>query len=95
MKISLEEVQKIARLARIELTTQEQQRYAETISAVLEYMTILNEVSTDGVEPTYQITGLSNVTRPDIAEPCPIRQELLEQMPVMEEGDLRVPAVFE
>lgn len=95
MSITIEEVKKIAELARIELTPDEERRHAETISAVLDYMKILNEVDTSGVEPTFQVTGLKNVFRQDIIEPCTIVKELVGQMPQMENDELVVPEVFE
>ena len=95
MSISIEEVHKIARLARIELTPTEQSRHAVTISAVLDYMRVLDQVNTDGIEPTYQVTDLQNVIREDIARACPIRQELLAAMPALENDELQVPPVFE
>lgn len=95
MSISIEEVKKIAELARIELTPVEEKRHAETISAVLDYMKILNEVDTSGVEPTFQVTGLTNVFRQDTIEPCAFVAELVGQMPQAENGELVVPEVFE
>lgn len=95
MAISIAEVEKIAGLARLALTEAEKRRYAETISAVLDYMKILNEVDTDGVEPTYQVTGLQNVMRQDKAIDCDIGDKLIAQMPEVEKQELAVPAVFE
>jgi len=95
MSISVEEVKKIARLARIELTPEEEKRHAETISAVLDYMKILNEVGTTGVEPTFQVTGLQDVTRIDEAKDSQIVEELIAQMPKVKERELEVPGVFE
>lgn len=94
MSLTPAEVKKIAQLARIELTPEEEQRHAETISAVLDYMKILNEVDTTGVEPTFQVTGLSNVTRPDEVKVSPLRDKLLAQMPKLETEELVVPGVF-
>ena len=95
MTISIDEVRKIAQLARIELTPEEEQRHAETISAVLDYMKILNEVDTAGVEPTFQVTGLENVYREDEVKPSSLRDKLLKQMPALEKEELVVPGVFE
>ncbi|MDD2758360.1 MAG: Asp-tRNA(Asn)/Glu-tRNA(Gln) amidotransferase subunit GatC [Patescibacteria group bacterium] len=92
--ISLEEVKKIARLARIKLTPAEERRHAATMTAVLDYMKILNEVNTDDVEPTAQVTGLSNVMREDIAVPADNKKELMAQMPEVYAGELKVPGVF-
>lgn len=95
MSISIDEVKKIAELARIELTPFEEKRHAETISVVLEYMKILNEVNTSDVEPTFQVTGLSNVFRQDSVETCAFRSELIAQMPEVAGDKLVVPEVFE
>jgi len=95
MSLTIEEVKKIAQLARIELTKKEEKRHAETISAVLDYMKILNEVNTAGVEPTCQVTGLEDVWREDVVHDCKIVKELLDQMPEIKDNELVVPAVFE
>lgn len=94
MSLSIEEVKKIAQLARIKLSPEEEQRYAVTISAVLDYMSILNEVDTKGVEPTFQVTGLENVVREDIVRQSDLQKELMAQMPQVEDGELVVPAIF-
>lgn len=95
MSISAEELKKIAQLARIKLTPDEEKRYAETISVVLDYMKILNEVDTAGVEQTSQVTGLEDVVRADVPRDCKIVKELLAQMPEVENNELVVPGVFE
>jgi aspartyl-tRNA(Asn)/glutamyl-tRNA(Gln) amidotransferase subunit C len=94
MSLTIAEVKKIAQLSRIYLTPEEEQRYAVTISAVLEYMTILNEVDTSQVEATTQVTGLEDVLRVDEVIESPIKKELIAQMPSIEHDELMVPAVF-
>lgn len=95
MALTAAEVKKLAQLARITLTPDEQARYAETISAVLDYMKILNEVDTKNVEPTFQVTGLKDVWREDVVKDSKITKELIEQMPRREDQELLVPGVFE
>ncbi len=94
MSLSIEEVKKIAKLARIELTADEEKRHASTISTVLDFVNTLNEVNTDGVEPTAQVTGLEDVVREDLVVNSKIKKELLNQMPQVSVGLLKVPAVF-
>lgn len=94
MAISIEEVRKIARLARIKLTPEEEKRHTETISVVLDYMKMLNEVDTTDVEPTAQVTGLINVCREDEVAGCVANEELKNAWPEREENELKVPAVF-
>ena len=94
MSLSIEEVRKIAQLARLKLNPAEEIRHAATISTVLEFVAQLNEVDTEGVEPTAQVTGLEDVTREDIPRDCVYKKELLAQMPKVENNLLQVPAVF-
>ncbi len=60
-----EEVQHIAKLARIELTPESHEHMKRDLASVLEYIALLDGVDTSGVEPLYQVTGLQNQTRPD------------------------------
>lgn len=64
-KITLTDLEHIAKLARIELTDAEKDIFLPQLGSVIEYFDILNQVNTDNVEPTYQINNLSNVVRPD------------------------------
>lgn len=59
------EVEHIAKLARIELTDQMRERMKRDLSHVLDYIALLDEADTSGVQPLYQVTGLQNRTRPD------------------------------
>ncbi len=95
MNLSSEEIRKIATLARLKLSAAEEARYATTISAVLDYMTILNEVDTTGVEPTSQVTGLTDVTRPDTVVDSGLSAALIKRFPDVKHDQLVVPAVFE
>lgn len=95
MAITLEEVKKLANLARIKLTPEEEKRHTETISAVLDYMKLLNEVDTANIPPTDQIAGLEDVVRPDEPKKSSYRNELIKMMPEIEGEELVVPRVFE
>jgi len=92
--ITKEEIQKVAKLARIEISQAEEKRLAETISAVLDYMNILNEVDTEGVEPTNQVTNMENVIREDVVVDCEYSQKLVNQFSKVKDGKLIVPKVF-
>lgn len=94
MKITIEEIKKTANLARLDLSSAEEERFAETISDILDYMRVLDEVEIGGVEQTAQVTGLKNVTRVDEVGGCGYVKELMEQMPEKEFGKLSVPGVF-
>ena len=91
-----QQIEQIATLARLELTEKEKKMYAEQLSAVLDYMEMLNEVNTDGVEETCQVTGLEDVVRRDeMKESDPeVVKKLVEAFPEKQGRLLKVKAVF-
>ena len=64
-KLSRDDVFKLAKLARIKLSDDEASSYAEEITKILDYVEQLKNVDVSGLEPTNQVTGLSNVWRED------------------------------
>ena len=94
-KITKEEVKKAAALARLELTEKEETMYTEQLSAILGYIKQLEEVDTDNVAVTSQVTGLSNVMREDRVEACNSVEELIKAAPSSENNLVKVRAVFE
>jgi aspartyl-tRNA(Asn)/glutamyl-tRNA(Gln) amidotransferase subunit C len=64
-KLSRDDVLKLALLSRLKLTDEEIERFRGDLSSILEYVEVLNNVDTSGLEPTYQVTGLKNVMRSD------------------------------
>ncbi|MEK7084636.1 MAG: Asp-tRNA(Asn)/Glu-tRNA(Gln) amidotransferase subunit GatC [Patescibacteria group bacterium] len=97
MKLTAAEIEAIAALSRLELSEEEKQRYAEQLSAVLDYVEMLNEVDTDGVEETCQVTGLEDVFRDDVVVSCDeeTRKALIACFPEKRGDLLKVKAVFE
>lgn len=65
MKLEKEKVEHIAKLARIELSDVEKEKYSEELTTILNFIEKLNEVKTDGVEPTYQVSRVVNSYRND------------------------------
>lgn len=65
MKLTQDDVRRLAHLARLNLTQEEVERLANELTDILNYVDMLTEVDTEGVPETSQVTGLSNVTRPD------------------------------
>lgn len=94
MKLSKDEVKKIAKLARLELNEDEIKQYADQLSDVLEYVDKLKEVDTENVEITSQVTGLENVYRQDEIDQCDYQAELIKQSAETEEGLIKTKAVF-
>ena len=68
MKLTEKDIEKIALLARLELSEEEKTMYAGQLSVVLDYVEMLNEVDTTMVEETCQVTGLEDVFREDEVE---------------------------
>ena len=60
-----DQVLHIAKLARLELTSEEVNKMTKELSSILGYIEVLNEVNTDAVEPTAQVTGITNALRED------------------------------
>lgn len=95
MSLSLEEVQKVARLARIRLSPEEQERMRSQLSNILSYIEMLQEVDVIGVAPTAQVTDLTSVLRPDELRPSLPREAVLANAPDQRDGMFRVKAVFD
>ena len=96
MKIDKNEIEKIADLARLDLTEEEKIKYAKNLSDVLDYMKILDEVDISGVEDTSQTTGLKNIYREDvvISSEDLVVEKLIEAFPEKIRGQLKVKQVF-
>ncbi len=95
MALTQAAVEHVARLARLRLPASELERMREQLSAILDYMTMLQEVDVAGVPPTAQVTGLSSVMRPDEMQPTLSQVQALQNAPDHAEGMFRVKAVFE
>ncbi len=94
--LSREDVLKLARLARLRLTDDEVDQFTKEISAILEYINQLQSVDLTGVEPTYQVTGLKNVMRPDeVIDYGASPEELLKNAPATEKEHFKVKRMVE
>jgi aspartyl-tRNA(Asn)/glutamyl-tRNA(Gln) amidotransferase subunit C len=95
-KLSIEEVKHIAKLSRLELSSDEEDLYAGQLSSILTYVDQLGEVDTDGIEPTANITGLSNIDRADEVKESNISHDnIAKNAPEFRDGSFVVPGVFE
>jgi len=95
MSITNQDVQHVAKLARLNLSAEEEQVFTEQLNAILQYAEKLNELDTDDVEPTTHVLPVSNVMREDVKrESLPIEKVMLNA-PEEEDGQFKVPAVLE
>ncbi len=97
MKLTKKDIEHIASLARLELSDKEKTTYAKQLSVVFEYVEMLNEVDTEGVEETCQVTGLDDVVREDVALACDeaVKKRIIAAFPEKTGDLLKVKAVFE
>jgi aspartyl-tRNA(Asn)/glutamyl-tRNA(Gln) amidotransferase subunit C len=97
MKISKQEVEHIANLARLELSDKEKEKFSKQLSEILDFVKKIQEVDLSKVEPTAQITGLLNVVRPDVVKKCEdeIMAHLIEMAPEKSDNLIKVKPVFE
>lgn len=92
--IDREQVHKVAHLARLQLTAEEEERFASQLSSILEYFEQLNELDVEGVPPTTRAIDVSNVTRPDARESYPEREAILENAPDRDGEFFKVPKII-
>lgn len=95
-KLTRDDVLKLARLSRLHLTDEEIAQFQEEISAILGYVEQLQKVDVTDLEPTYQVTGLKNVTRPDTVKNYgPTPDDLLKNAPATESGHFKVKRMIQ
>jgi aspartyl-tRNA(Asn)/glutamyl-tRNA(Gln) amidotransferase subunit C len=95
MSLTQAEVEHVARLARMRLSAGEIEHMSEQLSAILDYIEMLQEIDVEGVPPTAHITGQSSVMRPDEVLPSLPREEILKNAPAHQDGMFHIKAVFE
>ncbi|MEM1241587.1 MAG: Asp-tRNA(Asn)/Glu-tRNA(Gln) amidotransferase subunit GatC [Cyanobacteria bacterium P01_H01_bin.26] len=92
--IDLEQVRKVALLARLELTEAEEQQFTAQLSGILDYVEQLNELDTEDIEPTTRAIELSNITRQDDLQPFEARESILDIAPDREDDFFKVPKIL-
>lgn len=94
-KLEKKDVLKLAQLAKLHLNDEEIERYQKEIAVILDYVEQLQTIDLDDVIPTYQVTGLTNVMRPDEVRDYGVSpQELLKNAPATEAGHIKVKRVL-
>ncbi len=94
-KLNRDDVLKLAALARLELTDDEVNKFQKEISEVLNYVDMLQTADVDGLDPTYQVTGLKNVDRADeVIDYGESQTELLKNLPDREGNLIKVKKVL-
>ncbi len=99
-KVTVEEVQRVAELAHLELKPEETPRMLHDLNAILDYVAELNELDTAGVAPLAQISELGDgpgvgVLRADVVLSSLDRATVLAQAPETDQVFFKVPKVIE
>lgn len=94
-KLSRDDVLKLARLSRLKLTDEEVEKFRTELAEILDYVEKLNAADVSDLKPTYQVTGLQNVTRPDEARDYGYQPtDLLKNAPAIQDGQFKVKRVL-
>ncbi|WP_158734640.1 Asp-tRNA(Asn)/Glu-tRNA(Gln) amidotransferase subunit GatC [Alteribacillus sp. YIM 98480] len=94
-RITKDQVKHVAHLARLSVTEKEVDTFTEQLDAIIGFAEQLNELDTDGVEPTTHVLDIHNVLREDKQRPSLDREEALKNAPDQEDGQVKVPSVLE
>jgi aspartyl-tRNA(Asn)/glutamyl-tRNA(Gln) amidotransferase subunit C len=97
-KVTVDDVERVAELANVELTAQESSRMLRDLNAILDYVAELNELDTEGVAPLAQVSELSDAAgalRSDEVRPSLDRAVVMSQAPETDGAFFKVPKVIE
>jgi aspartyl-tRNA(Asn)/glutamyl-tRNA(Gln) amidotransferase subunit C len=94
VRLSREEVEHVASLARLGLSDEELTRMQDQLSSILEHIAAINRLDTAAIPPTAQVISLSNVLRPDVVTPSLPRDAVLANAPRQADGYFEVLAVL-
>lgn len=90
-KFSAADIRKLAKLCRLRLTDEEVSKYQNELSSILAYVEQLQDVDVQGLEPTSQVTGLTNVVRDDTEIDYGVSQhDLLKNAPAQQDEQFKV-----
>lgn len=90
-KLTREDILKLARLARLDLNEEEIEEFQGELSEILQYVEQLQSVDVERLKPTNQVTGLTNVTRPDEVKDYGYKtDDLLKNVPDTKDHQIKV-----
>ena len=91
--ITIQDVEHVAKLARLEITDEEKVKFSKQLGDVLKYLEQMNEVDTTNVEPLSHVVDFNNVMREDeISYDC-TKEQLMMNAPEEENGFFKVPKI--
>lgn len=95
MKISIKDVEHVAKLARLSLTDEEKKIFTEQLSKIIEYAEIINKLKTEDTPPTSHAIPMKNIFRDDKVVPFLHQDIILKNSPDREENMFKVPKILE
>lgn len=95
MKISHEEIQKIALLSRLSIKEDQMDAVGTQLNDILSYMDLISHVDVDGVQPTAHAVSMQNVMRDDVVRQSFTNEQALANAPEPENGYFKVPKVIQ
>lgn len=95
MPVSRDDVRKVALLARLSFTPEEEDRLVDELNRMLDYVAALNELDTTGVSPTAHVLPIENAFRDDAPGKSLDRDAALSNAPLSGHGHFRVPKVID
>jgi len=95
MQLTIQEVEHIAELAKLELTSQEKEQYREQLSSILDYAAMLQAVDTGDIPPTASVLPDRSFLRTDQIEPSLAPETVLQNAPQKRDQQFQVPIVME
>lgn len=95
MKLTRDQVKKVAKLANLPISNQEEEMYSKQLSAIIDYIEQLKSVDTEGVKPTYNTTGKSSIEAKDKVVDSLTQEEALQNASNSKNGFFVTKGVFE
>ncbi|MFT8363346.1 MAG: Asp-tRNA(Asn)/Glu-tRNA(Gln) amidotransferase subunit GatC [Sporolactobacillus sp.] len=94
-RISEEQVKYVANLARLSFSDDEVKTFTTQLDAIIGFAEELNELDTEGIEPTTHVLDMHNVMRKDEVVASLPREDALKNAPLQEDGQVKVPLIME
>ncbi len=95
-QLDIEQVKKIAKLANLDMSDSELEKYTKQLSEVIDYNVLqLSKVNTENIEPLLNVSGLTNATREDVTEPGLTQEQVLQNAKEKHNGFFKVKQILD
>jgi aspartyl-tRNA(Asn)/glutamyl-tRNA(Gln) amidotransferase subunit C len=94
MKLGKDQIKKVAKLANLTISEEDEEKYSAQLSKILDYIDQLNKVDTSKVKPTYNVSGKETIAAPDIVQPSLTQDQALQNSRNTKNGFFVTKGVF-